>query len=439
MQFIHGQPLDQIIEELVRLREHSLAKRESKPARAAAVTVKLRRAAQALLTGHFSLLPAADSPNESEKEESEHSESEAQASTSAASAVLPGQTDLSTVETNRSGYHDSVARIGQQVASALAYSHARGVIHRDIKPSNLLLDDSGVVWVTDFGLAKTDDEGLTHPGDILGTIRYMAPERFRGEADARADIYALGLTLYEMLALQPAFAGDDRLQVMEQIRNLDPPRPRRLDARIPRDLETVVLKAIDKDPAARYQTAEALAEDLRRFLADEPIQARRIGPVERAWRWCRRNRAAAGLSAAVLTLLAVSALGFGWPPWYAASATRPWPTSNAPKGPKGKPANSWRGLKTPNARSKSASTWRGPRPIAAAVSPASASSPWRRFARLSSAIRPRSCANCSATRRSPPWRCPICFRPDGACPGRRTATALTSTKIRRGSKTPVFG
>src|SRR5262249_43946041 len=150
---------------------------------------------------------------------------------------------------------------------------------------------AGVVWVTDFGLAKTQDDGLTNPGDVIGTIRYMAPERFRGEGDARADIYALGLTLYELLVLEPAFSTHDRLKAIEEIKNVDPPRPRSRDPRIPRDLETVVLKAIEKDPARRYASADALAEDLRRVLADEPVRARRIGSPERFWRWCRRNPA----------------------------------------------------------------------------------------------------------------------------------------------------
>ena len=139
--------------------------------------------------------------------------------------------------------------------------------------SNLLLDHAGVVWIADFGLAKGEDEGLTQSGDILGTLRYMAPERFRGEGDARADIYALGLTLYELLTLRPGFDSSDRLKLIEQIKTEEPLKPRSVDARIPRDLETIVLKAIEKDPKARYQSAEAMGEDLRRFLADEPIRA----------------------------------------------------------------------------------------------------------------------------------------------------------------------
>ena len=147
---------------------------------------------------------------------------------SSTSAVLPGGTQVSAVESSgrRLPFFRSVAQIGRQAAQGLAYAHARGIIHRDIKPSNLLLDTAGVVWITDFGLAKADDDGLTATGDILGTIRYMAPERFRGEGDARADVYALGLTLYELLTLRPAFESSDRLQMIERIKTEEPVRPR---------------------------------------------------------------------------------------------------------------------------------------------------------------------------------------------------------------------
>ena len=163
-----------------------------------------------------------------------------------------------------------------------------------------------MVWITDFGLAKGDDEGLSHTGDILGTIRYMAPERFRGEGDARADVYALGLTLYELITLRPGFAASDRLELIERIKTEEPHRPRSIDGRIPRDLETIVLKAIEKDPKARYQSAQAMGEDLGRFLDDEPIRARQVSAVERYWRLARRNPGVAALGGALIGVLTVA-------------------------------------------------------------------------------------------------------------------------------------
>jgi WD40 repeat protein/serine/threonine protein kinase len=227
------------------------------------------------------------------------------------SAVLPGGTQVSAIDSSgrRQPFFRSVAQIGRQAAQGLAYAHARGIVHRDIKPSNLLLDTDGVVWITDFGLAKTEDDGLTATGDILGTLRYMAPCRFRGEGDARADIYALGLTLYELMTLRPAFDSSNRLELVERIKEEDPPRPRTLDHHIPRDLETIVLKAIEKEPEQRYQTAEAMAEDLRRFLADEPIRARQVSTSERYWRWARRNPTIAVLSGVLIGVLLLATIG----------------------------------------------------------------------------------------------------------------------------------
>ena len=222
------------------------------------------------------------------------------------SAVLPGGTQISSVESGGSKYARSVARIGLQAALGLAYAHARGVVHRDIKPSNLLLDTDGVVWITDFGLAKSDDDRLTQTGDIVGTVRYMAPERFRGEADVRSDIYALGLTLYELLTLEPAFNTRDRLRLIEQVKGEDPIAPRVRDRRVPRDLETIILKAIDKDPKRRYATADAMAEDLRRFLHDEPIMARRQTHFERYVRWARRHPGIASMGAALTAVLVLA-------------------------------------------------------------------------------------------------------------------------------------
>src|SRR5262249_36485113 len=186
--------------------------------------------------------------------------------------------------------------MGVQVAAGLDYAHQQGILHRDIKPSNLLLDARGTVWITDFGLAKAEGtEDLTHTGDIVGTLRYMAPERFRGKSDPRSDVYGLGVTLYELLTLRPAFEDSYRPGLMEQPPHDAPPRPRKADRSIPCDLETIVLKAIAKEPRRRYQTAAELGADLGRFLAGEPVRARRIGLWERGVKWVKRRPALAAL------------------------------------------------------------------------------------------------------------------------------------------------
>jgi WD40 repeat protein/tetratricopeptide (TPR) repeat protein len=195
------------------------------------------------------------------------------------------------------------------VAEALAYAHAQKVLHRDIKPANLLLDLQGIIWVTDFGLAKEEGDDLTQTGDLVGTLRYMAPERFGGLSDARSDVYSLGLTLYELVTLRPAFDETDRGRLINRISHEEPPRPRKLDAQLPRDLETIILKATAKEARLRYQSAEEMCEDLRRFLADRPIRARRSAVWEHAWRWCRRNPVIAGLSALAGVLLLIVAIG----------------------------------------------------------------------------------------------------------------------------------
>ena len=209
----------------------------------------------------------------------------------------------------RSAYIQRVAAIGMQVADALAYAHHSRILHRDIKPANLLLDTDGTVWVTDFGLAKGDDDDLTQTGDIVGTLKYMPPERFAGQTDGRSDIYCLGLTLYELSTLTSAFAGKDRARLVEQVTQSSPRAPRAIDPSIPRDFETIVLKAIDRNPDRRYQTARQMAADLQAFMLDRPIRARRISVPERLWRLCRRNPVTAVLSAISLTLLVTAALG----------------------------------------------------------------------------------------------------------------------------------
>src|SRR5262249_20475835 len=154
-----------------------------------------------------------------------------------------------------------------------------------------------------------DHDNVTTTGDIVGTLRYMAPERFRGAADVRGDLYALGLTLYELLTLRPAFDETDRHKLIAQVMHEQPPRPSKLNPAIPRDLETIVLKATAREPALRYQTPAELAEDLQRFLDDRPIKARRESALKRGWRWCRRNATVALLMGAVLALLLAIAIG----------------------------------------------------------------------------------------------------------------------------------
>ncbi len=214
---------------------------------------------------------------------------------------------------DRRGHDRVAARLILQAAEALHHAHAQGVLHRDVKPSNLLLDGHGTLWVADFGLAKADDsDDLTNTDDLVGTLRYMAPERFRGHADARSDVYSLGATLYELLALRPAFDGPDRLRLMDQIAHGTPAPLRQVNPRVPRDLETIVAKAMAREPDDRYATARELAEDLERFLTDRPIRARPVGLLEQALRWRRRHPAVAALSAAVVALLALTALGGWW-------------------------------------------------------------------------------------------------------------------------------
>jgi serine/threonine protein kinase/WD40 repeat protein len=203
-------------------------------------------------------------------------------------------------------YARSVARIGLEVAQALDYAHQQGTLHRDIKPSNILLDVHGVAWVTDFGLAKAvEDEDLTRTGDFVGTIRYMAPERLLGHCDGRSDAYSLGLTLYEMLALRPAFLGSDRETLLHQVSRVEPTRLRTVAPAIPVDLETIIHKSVEKEPEHRYKHAAALAEDLRSFLADRPIAARRVSSTERLTRWARRNPGLATLGTALAAMLAL--------------------------------------------------------------------------------------------------------------------------------------
>jgi WD40 repeat protein/tRNA A-37 threonylcarbamoyl transferase component Bud32/tetratricopeptide (TPR) repeat protein len=333
MQFIEGQGLDQVIDELARLRDSGRKPGGAEGPGPTAAGAPPSLIAQSLLNGRFATEGAVPSSDDapaaaSDPDATGRFDTDA-AHTSdfvlsdpqragpsptaspAVSAVLPGGSQVATAQLSgrRAPFFRSVAQIGRQAAQALAYAHASGIVHRDIKPSNLLLDHAGTVWVADFGLAKGEDEGLTQTGDIVGTIRYMPPCRFRGEGDARADIYALGMTLYELLTLRPGFDESDRLNLIEQIKTEEPPKPRSIDARIPRDLETIVVKAIEKEPKARYQSAQAMAEDLGRFLADEPIKARQVSAAERYWRWARRNPVIAVLGGVLTAVLVAVTVG----------------------------------------------------------------------------------------------------------------------------------
>jgi serine/threonine protein kinase len=202
-------------------------------------------------------------------------------------------------------YWRNIARIGMQVAAGLQYAHAQGTLHRDIKPANILLDTDGTAWIADFGLAKLlEADNVTRTGDVVGTLRYMAPEQFRGEVHQRSDIYSLGLTLYELLTLRPAYDETDRQQLIaRKLTPHDPPSLRKSGHAVPRDLETIVLKCLAYEPENRYSTAGAVIADLQAFLEDRPIQARQASSVERLWRWCRRNPTVAALSGTVALLL----------------------------------------------------------------------------------------------------------------------------------------
>jgi WD40 repeat protein len=210
----------------------------------------------------------------------------------------------------------AAAELLAQVAEAIDYAHRHGVIHRDLKPSNLLLDAAGRPHVLDFGLAKREaGEGtLTREGEVLGTPAYMSPEQARGEAhrvDGRSDVYSLGALLYQLLTGELPFRGHAR-RVLHQVLHEEPRPPRSLNDLLPRDLETVCLKALAKEPGRRYASAGELAEDLRRFLRGEPIRARPVGACERGLLWARRRPA---LTALLAALFAVTALGFGLVGW----------------------------------------------------------------------------------------------------------------------------
>src|SRR5579884_3139045 len=204
------------------------------------------------------------------------------------------------------------AALVEQLARAVQHAHERGILHRDLKPANVLLTKEGEPKVTDFGLAKqlNADEGLSQTGHVLGTPSYMAPEQAAGRVRAAGpatDVYALGAVLYECLTGQPPLRGTTPLETMQQVLTREPVPPRRLNPAVPRDLETVCLRCLEKEAGKRYQSAADLADDLGRFLRGEPVAARPVGTLGRTWRWCRRNPAVVSLLGAVAAVLLLGA------------------------------------------------------------------------------------------------------------------------------------
>jgi serine/threonine protein kinase/WD40 repeat protein len=315
MQYIAGVSLDAVLRDVCRLRGAE-GSGPSGPAAGAghrpteALDGPLSGISRGLLSGRFATATAGSGSPEPTTtmaftvEPAGPAEPEQPADPPAFVEADPGSSSFT--EQPGSRYFREIARLGAQIADALDYAHRQGVVHRDIKPANLLLDAQGNAWVTDFGLAKlVEGDDLSQSHDLVGTLRFMAPERLRGVSDRRTDIYALGAALYEMLALHPAFAERDQVRLMDQIAHGAPAPLRQHDRRIPRDLETIVHKVLAKDPKDRCEKAGELRDELRRFLDGRPTRWRQVGPVERFRRWCKRNPVVAGLNAlaAALTIL----------------------------------------------------------------------------------------------------------------------------------------
>ncbi|MGF1583391.1 MAG: WD40 repeat domain-containing serine/threonine protein kinase, partial [Gemmataceae bacterium] len=217
-----------------------------------------------------------------------------------------------------------VAELVEQIAHGMNAAHQAGIVHRDLKPANVLLTEEGIPKVTDFGLAKKVEggHGLTQTNAVMGTPSYMAPEQAAGEGKRvgpAADVYALGAILYRCLAGRPPFRGNTTLDTILQVINQEPKRITEFNPKVPKDLETICLKCLQKNPAKRYPSAEALADDLRRYINDEPIEARPVGQVERAVKWVKRNKSLAG---ALVGVALVLVLGVVISMWQAIRATR---------------------------------------------------------------------------------------------------------------------
>jgi len=292
MQYIEGQTLATVIRELRRITHRSEEGQDRFLDWMSDVT-------RGLTSGQF----APPTPDPGRNGTVPPPEAETEGSSRALDGITPEGSTRS-----RAFFH-SLARLGAQAADALDHAHEMGVIHRDIKPSNLLLDARGHLWITDFGLARLEtDSGLTITGDVVGTARYMSPEQAlakRVTVDHRTDVYSLGVTLYELLTLEPAFRGRDRQELFRQIAFEEPRPPRRVNPAVPVELETIVLKAMAKAPDERYGTAKALADDLDRFVDDKPILARRATIRQRTAKWARRHRAVVGATGVMLVLAVI--------------------------------------------------------------------------------------------------------------------------------------
>jgi serine/threonine protein kinase len=294
MQYIAGQSLAAVIQEI---REFS---GRGRSAERSGESSKISQVSSSILSGRW-VEGAEDNPSSQSVRESPEEE------------TVPELRDALTTDRSSESplFFQTIARLGIQAADALEYAHKRGVIHRDIKPANLLIDVEGNLWLTDFGMAQfRTDADLTQSGDLLGTLRYMSPEQASGKrelVDQRTDIYSLGVSLYELSTLEPAFHGQDREALLRLITSEEPPQPRKLNRAVPGELETIILKAIAKTPEERYGSAGEFAEDLRRFLDDRPILARRPSLLEKMAKWLRRHK---GLVRALGAGLIVAAAAF---------------------------------------------------------------------------------------------------------------------------------